>query len=51
MSTEYIIYCDESASQGVTFSNFYGGALIRSEHIDRVRKLIADKKEALHLFW
>jgi hypothetical protein len=50
MSTEYIIYCDESASQGATFSHFYGGALIRAEHIDRVRKLIADKKNDFRLF-
>jgi hypothetical protein len=50
MPKEYIIYCDESASFGATFSNFYGGALIRSDHIDRVRKLVADKKTDLNLF-
>src|SRR6185312_11518173 len=49
MPKEYIIYCDESASIGTTFSHFYGGALIRSNQIDKVRKLIADKKADLHL--
>jgi hypothetical protein len=50
MTKEFIIYCDESASFGTNFSNFYGGALIRSDHIDRVRRLIADKKRDLHFF-
>ena len=50
MSTEYIIYSDESASFGTVFSNFYGGALIRSEHIDTVRRLLAEKKTELNLY-
>jgi hypothetical protein len=41
---EYIIYCDESVSKGTHFSNFYGGALISSDHIDDIRKKIAQKK-------
>ncbi|MGE0523732.1 MAG: DUF3800 domain-containing protein [Variibacter sp.] len=32
MAQEYIIYCDESDEKGAHFSNFYGGALVRSEH-------------------
>lgn len=30
MSKELIIYCDESSKDGLYFSNFYGGALVRS---------------------
>jgi len=33
MSKEYIIYCDESEDKGTHFSNFYGGALVTSDHI------------------
>jgi Protein of unknown function (DUF3800) len=50
MTKEYVIYCDESASLGTTFSNFYGGALIRSSHIDQVRRMLSDKKIELNLF-
>ena len=37
---EYIIYADESAANGRYFSNFYGGALVRSSDIDDVRKIL-----------
>src|SRR3984893_14738401 len=50
MPKEFIIYSDESASRGATFSNFYGGALIRSDHIDTVRRILATKKRDLHFF-
>jgi hypothetical protein len=50
MAREYIIYCDESESKGRHFSNFYGGALVNSEHIDGVRDAIANKKRDLNLF-
>jgi len=33
MSKEYILYADESISNGKYYSNFYGGALIRSDHL------------------
>ena len=33
MTTEYIIYCDESEEKGVHFSNFYGGALVTSHDL------------------
>jgi hypothetical protein len=49
MTREYIIYCDESESKGRHFSNFYGGALVRSDDIDRIRKALAHKKLALNL--
>lgn len=50
MATEYIIYCDELESKGRHFSNFYGGALVASDHIEEVRTVIAAKKKALNLF-
>ena len=48
-SKEFIIYCDESASRGKYYSDFYGGILVGSNHIDSVRQIIADKKAALNL--
>jgi hypothetical protein len=50
MPKEYIIYCDESETRGRKFSNFYGGALVDSDHIDEVREAIKRKKHDLNLF-
>lgn len=50
MALEYVIHCDESETKGRHFSNFYGAALVTSEHIDSVRKAIAAKKLELNLF-
>jgi hypothetical protein len=47
---EFIIYCDESESKGRIFSNFYGGALIRSQDLDSIRLAIAEKKKELNFF-
>jgi len=33
---EYLIYCDESTQRGKLFSNFYGGALVKSIHLKEV---------------
>ena len=33
---EYIIYCDESISNGRYFSDFYGGSLVRSKDLEFV---------------
>jgi hypothetical protein len=49
MATEYIIYCDESEEKGLYFSNFYGGALVRSEDLESVKLAIAAKKAELYL--
>lgn len=49
MSSEYIIYADESDKRGKYFSNFYGGVLIRSEHIDEVRQRLSACKEVENL--
>ena len=50
MTVEYTIYCDESESKGRIFSNFYGGALVESDHIDVVKSAIAAKKIELNMF-
>ena len=49
MSRELIIYCDESDSSGKHFSNFYGGALVESMHLDDVLSRLASKKASLNL--
>ena len=50
MGSELVIYADESDQKGTYFSNFYGGALVRSEHIDEVRAVLAARKRELNLF-
>jgi uncharacterized protein DUF3800 len=50
MALEYIIYCDESESKGRHFSNFYGGTLVSSEHIEEVQQVLAARKLELNLF-
>jgi len=47
---EYIIYCDESVGNGKYYSDFYGGALIRSSDFDTVTKALNEKKLRLNLF-
>jgi chaperonin cofactor prefoldin len=46
---EYIIYCDESIRNGKYFSDFSGGALVRSTDYLEVLKELKDKKESLNL--
>jgi hypothetical protein len=50
MALEYIIYCDESEESGPFFSNFYGGALVRSVDLDSVREALEQRKLNLNLF-
>ena len=49
MAEEFIIYADESIGRGQYFSNFYGGALVRSRDIDEVRRILAARKAELNL--
>ena len=46
---EYIIYCDESDSLGQFYSNFYGGILVRSSHLQEVSEALTEKKKELNL--
>ena len=47
---EYIIYSDESISNGKYFSDFYGGALVRSIDLIPIVNALNAKKEELNLF-
>jgi Protein of unknown function (DUF3800) len=49
MRLEYIIYCDESDEKGTYFSNFYGGALVRSEHLTEGVAMLQACKAAQNL--
>lgn len=46
----YTIYCDESQKKGRYFSNFYGGAIVKSSDREGIEKLLTDKKDELNLF-
>lgn len=50
MGREFIIYADESVSHGQYFSNFYGGALVRSTDLREVEETLQQTKarENLH---
>jgi len=39
-----VIYTDESVSRGAFYSNFYGGVLVRSTDLDRLRKELEEIK-------
>lgn len=49
MSRELSIYCDESDISGKHFSNFYGGALVESAHLEHVIDRLTTKKAELNL--
>lgn len=49
MNKEFIIYADESVSKGTFFSNFYGGALIRSRDLQLIETTLKLKKQELYL--
>lgn len=46
---EYIIYCDESVSDGKYYTDFFGGVLVRNIHIDAIREALDAKKQELNL--
>lgn len=33
---EYIIYCDESSSQGEMYTDFFGGCLVDGRYINQI---------------
>lgn len=49
MALEYILYADESISDGEYFSNFYGGCLVESKDLAEVERRLNDKKRSLNL--
>ena len=46
---EYIIYCDESVSDGKYYTDFFGGVLVRNVDYDTVKNAIDTKKSELNL--
>lgn len=46
---EYILYCDESSSEGPKYSDFFGGCIINSTYLREVEDALNAKKEALNL--
>jgi hypothetical protein len=48
MTAEVTIYCDESDEHGEYYSNFFGGVLVRSKHIDFVRQTLEQRKIELN---
>lgn len=46
---EYIIYCDESVSDGKYYTDFFGGVLVRSADFDRIKDALDVKKADLNL--
>ncbi|MGE7875844.1 hypothetical protein [Peribacillus muralis] len=42
---EYLIYCDESIKRGELYSNFYGGALVKSIYLNEVVNRLNRYKE------
>ena len=46
---EYIIYCDESVTDGKYYSDFFGGVLVRSGDFDEIKDTLEAKKQELNL--
>jgi len=46
---EYIIYCDESVSNGKIHTDFFGGVLVRNTDYDSIRNALNGKKTELNL--
>lgn len=46
---QYLIYTDESYKNGNYYSNFYGGALIDYTKMQKISKILNDKKVELNL--
>jgi hypothetical protein len=49
MALEYVIYADESVTDGEYFSNFYGGCLIHSRDLRDVVRVLNERKQELNL--
>mgnify|MGYP002626807321 CR=1 FL=1 len=46
---EYIIYCDESVSDGKYYTDFFGGVLVRNTDFDKIREALDTKKQEINL--
>lgn len=43
---EYILYCDESSSDGPMYSDFFGGCIVNSIHLKAVEDALNVKKKS-----
>jgi hypothetical protein len=50
MALEYIVYADESVTDGKFFWNFYGGCLVTSKDLNDVESALHESKKSLNLF-
>ncbi len=50
MKKQYLIYADESHRKGKFFSNFYGGALINYNNLEKINSCLNEKKNNLGMF-
>jgi len=50
VSRELVLYCDESDQEGQYFSNFYGGCLVESKHLQEVIDALGQCKAEHNLF-
>ena len=46
---EYIIYCDESVSDGKYYTDFFGGVLVKNADYDDIKNSLDSKKAELNL--
>lgn len=46
---EYIIYCDESVNDGIFYTDFFGGVLVRNTDYDVIKDALNAKKLELNL--
>ena len=46
---EYIIYCDESVSDGKYYTDFFGGVLVRNTDYDTIQGILNSMKQELNL--
>lgn len=46
---EYVLYCDESVSDGAYYSNFYGGVLVGGSNVQAISKRLEACKAAQNL--
>ena len=46
---EYILYCDESSSDGPKYSDFFGGSLVNSKDLRMIVESLQNKKAELNL--
>lgn len=49
VTMEYILYCDESSSEGKYYGDFFGGCLVSSKDAVKINRILEQKKQQLNL--